>query len=91
MTPRAFTRMIWFESIFYGVKTLLYGLPISFVTIFLLYEAFVGSFYFDFRLSWVSILVAVASVFILVAAIMLYSTAKVKKSNIIESLKEENI
>lgn len=91
MTPRSFTRMIWFESIFYGIKTLLYGLPISFAVIFLLYYAFTGSFYFQFYVPWASVAVAVLSIFILVAAIMLYSTAKVKKANIIESLKEENI
>ena len=29
MTPKGFNKMINYESIFYGVKALLYGLPIS--------------------------------------------------------------
>ncbi len=27
MTPKSFNRMIYFESLFYGLKALLYGLP----------------------------------------------------------------
>ncbi len=91
MTPRSFTRMIAFESVFYGIKALLYGLPLSFLAIILLYRVLSGSFYFRFTIPWQSVVVAVSSIFLLVGAIMLYSSAKLKKETIIDALKDENI
>ncbi len=91
MTPKAFNKMINYESIFYGVKALLYGLPLSLAFIFLMYLSATNSFDYGFVLPWNSIIVAIIAVFIIVGAAMLYSTAKVRKENIIETLKQENI
>ena len=44
MTPRSFNRMIRFESVFYGLKALLYGLPISLAVALLLYRMQGGAF-----------------------------------------------
>ncbi|MCM3340686.1 hypothetical protein M3650_19145 [Paenibacillus sp. MER TA 81-3] len=45
----------------------------------------------EFTFSWVSILSVIAAVFVIVGSAMLYSSAKVKKENIIDALKQENI
>lgn len=89
MTPGGFNRMIRYESIFYGLKALLYGLPVSFVCIYMLYRSYENSFDFPFRLPWGSIGVAVLAVFLIVFVTMLYSSSKMKKENIIDGLKEE--
>ena len=39
MTPKGFNKMINYESIFYGIKSLLYGLPISIGATYLIYKA----------------------------------------------------
>ena len=91
MTPQGFNRMIRFESLFYGIKTLLYGLPISFAVMLLLYTALSGSFSFVFSIPWSSVAFAVGSVFLIVGASMLYSGAKVRRENILDGLRTENI
>lgn len=91
MTPKGFNKMINYESIFYGVKALLYGLPISFVIMYLIYWSLRNTFEYGFNLPWMSILFVVIIIFIIVGAAMLYSIQKVKKENIIDGLKQESI
>ncbi|MGB8455917.1 MAG: FtsX-like permease family protein [Anaerocolumna sp.] len=91
ITPRGFQKMIRYESIFYGLKALLYGLPISFAAIYLVYKALSGNFDFLFFLPWVNILIAVISVFLIIGTTMIYAVSKTKKDNIIDTLKNENL
>ncbi|MBS4207184.1 ABC transporter permease [Bacillus sp. FJAT-50079] len=91
MTPNSFNKMIHYESIFYGMKSLLYGLPISVAVMYLIYKALMNSFEYGFALPWISALYVIIAVFIITGAAMLYSSAKVKKENIIDALKQENI
>ncbi len=89
MTPKSFNRMIRFESVFYGLKALLYGLPISVAVSLLLYNIQSDVFEFGLSLPWASYGVAIVLIFIIVGATMLYSSAKIKKENIIDALKAE--
>lgn len=91
MTPRGFVRMVNFESIFYGIKALLYGLPISFGVMLLLYLVMKDAFNIPFAIPWGSVLVAVAAVFAMVGLTMLYASSRIRSENIIDALKEENI
>ncbi|MCJ7841563.1 ABC transporter permease [Lederbergia sp. NSJ-179] len=91
MTPKGFNKMVNYESIFYGIKALLYGLPISVALMFLMHRALENSFSFAFALPWLSLLYVVVAVFLIVGISMLYSSAKVKKENIVDALKQENI
>ncbi|WP_334072595.1 ABC transporter permease [Paenibacillus sp. A14] len=91
MTPKGFARMMNYESIFYGVKSLLFGLPASFVVMVLIYRAFANKFSYGFTLPWMSILSVIVAVFVIVGSAMVYSGAKIKKENIIDALKQENI
>lgn len=91
MTPKAFDKMINFESIFYGLKALLYGLPISFIMMIALYRQLRDSFDFTFFVPVGSIIVVIISVFVIVGVSMFYSGAKVKGQNIIEGLKDTNL
>src|SRR5699024_7310155 len=56
MTPKGFRKMIRYESIFYGLKSLLYGLPISIGIMYLMYKAFSEGYDYSFTLPWISIL-----------------------------------
>ncbi len=91
MTPQGFNKLIHYESIFYGVKSLIYGLPLSYLFMYLIHISLMNSFDYQFALPWNSILFAIIAVFIIVSAAMLYSISKVKKENIIDGLKQENI
>ena len=91
MTPQGFRKMMLYESLFYGMKALIYGLPLSFGVMILLLAIFSGSFAIRVYFPWKSILLCIAGVFLLVSVIMLYSSSKMKKMNIIDGLKEENL
>jgi|AGTN01.3.fsa_nt_gi ABC-type transport system, involved in lipoprotein release, permease component len=89
MTPVGFNRMMRFESIFYGLKGLLWGLPISLLIALLLYNMQTDVLGMSFKLPWVSYIVAVFMILVIVLASMLYSTHRIKKENIIDELKLE--
>ena len=91
MTPKSFNRMIRYESIFYGIKALLYGLPISIAVMWLAHGVLSEMFQPEFILPWGNLLIAVLSVFLIVGISMLYSSTKIKKANIIDALKDETI
>ena len=93
MTPRGFGRMINYESVFYGLKALAYGLPLSLLVTWLFYRLAGRSFVMPFWsiFPWKAFLITAVGVFLVVGVTMLYSSSKIKKQNIIDSLKEENI
>lgn len=91
MTHRSFRKMIIYESLFYGIKSLLLSLPISFLIIWLMHKSLAGNFAFALSLPWSSIIVAIVAVFVFVGITMLYALGKTKKQNIAQALTEENI
>jgi putative ABC transport system permease protein len=91
MTPKGFNKMINYESVFYGIKSLLYGLPISIIVMYLIHRALMNSFSYRFTLPWISMTYVIVAVFVIVGSAMLYSSAKVKKENIIDALRQESI
>lgn len=91
ITPRGFKKMIYFESLFYGIKALLYGLPISFIIMFIMYNVLQLNFNFDFTVPWKNIAIAIIGVFTVVGTTMLYASRKMKHENIVDVLKNENL
>ncbi|BAC12316.1 hypothetical conserved protein [Oceanobacillus iheyensis HTE831] len=91
MTPKAFRKMIQFESVFYGLKSLLYGLPLSIGVMYVIYNQSQNTFSYSFSLPWINISIAILAVFVIVSVAMLYSISKIKDDNIIETLRQENI
>lgn len=91
MTPKGFNKMIRYESMFYGMKALGYGLPISMLIMYGIHRSTNYTFEYAFRLPWMSIGFVIIAIFLIVGSAMLYSIAKIKKENIIEGLKQENI
>ena len=59
-----FNRMMNFECIFYGLKALLYGLPLSLLATYLIYLSMSQGLGMAFTLPWTAILIASASVFL---------------------------
>jgi len=90
MTPKSFDKMILYESLFYAIKSLIYGLPISFGIMYLIYRVLNDSTGVGFFIPWPSVIVAIISVFAIVGTTMLYASSKVRKENIIDVLKMEN-
>jgi len=91
MTPGSFNRMIRFESIFYGIKALILGLPISILISYCLYSKEMQVYSFAYSLPWMNYLIAIALVFIMVFATMMYSVSRINKSNIVDTLKMDTM
>lgn len=90
MTWKSFHRMANFECLLYGVKGLMYGLPVAIGITVLIWHVLNKEVVIDFYIPWYSIAIAVGSVFLVVFATMLYSTSKIRKDNVVETLKNEN-
>lgn len=91
MTTKEFNRMIRLESIFYGTKSLLIGIPIGLGLSYLMFKAFGESVDFGFIFPVSGILISIIAVFSLIISIMKYSLNKINKQNIIETIRKDNI
>ena len=91
MTSKEFNKMIRLESILYGLKSLIIGIPIGLVGSYAIYQSFANSTDFGYMLPWQSILISIVFVFIIVGLTMKYSLSKINKQNIIETIRRDNI
>ena len=91
MTKKEFNRMIRLESIFYGVKSLIIGIPIGLLLSYGMYNVFRNSMEMEYVLPYKSIVVAVIFVAVIIGIIMKYSMSKINKQNIIETIRNDNI
>lgn len=91
MTKKEFSRMIRLESLFYGTKSLLFGIPLGIALSVLLHRAFTNSAEFKYTLPVGGIVIAAAAVFVLITCIMRYSMNRINRQNIIETIRNENI
>lgn len=92
MTKKEFNRMIRLESLMYGIKSLIIGIPLGIAGVFAIFSAFSnGNVPMSFVFPWKAILISIAAVIIVVWLIMKYSISKVNKQNIIETIRNDNI
>ena len=91
MTNKQLKKMLNLECIFYGTKALLYGIPLGILVCFLLNQAFGNMLAFLFEIPWNSIFVSVIAIYFVVFATMLYASRKVKKENIIDVIRDDNV
>lgn len=88
MSDRAFHRMLCFECLFYGMKALVWGLPLSVFAAWLIYSSlfFGGADTIQFIIPWGSMGISVCSVLFVIGITMMYSVRKMKTENIIDAL-----
>ena len=91
MTTKEFNRMIRLESLFMGIKSLLFGVPIGIALSYIIYHFLSKESGIPYKLPTLAILIAISVVFILISLIMKYSMSKINKQNTIETIRNENI
>lgn len=91
MTNKEFNRMIRLESLLYGLKSLIIGIPIGVLLSYAIHRALGRVLETSFTLPWGAILISILFVFLIVYMTMRYSLKKINKQNIIETIREENI
>ena len=91
MTTKEFNRMIRLESLFMGVKSLFFGIPIGVALSYVIYHFLSEESGIPYKLPIVAIIISIVVVFILISLIMKYSMSKINKQNTIETIRNENI
>ncbi|MBQ5561018.1 MAG: FtsX-like permease family protein [Lachnospiraceae bacterium] len=91
MSRKSLKQMLRYESMIYGVKALIFGLPISFFASYGIYKALGNEFSFDFFIPIGNLCEVVGGIFAIVFASMVYSREKIKNDNPIETLRNDMI
>lgn len=91
MTKKEFNRMIRLESIFYGLKSLIIGIPIGTILSYGMYTVFRNNMEMEYVLPYKSIVISIVFVAVIIGIIMKYSMSKINKQNVIETIRNDNI
>ena len=87
MSDHDFNSMMRFECMLYGLRTLLFGLPVAGLCSWLIHWGLGEET--DFTFPWASLGISVLGVFIVIFITMLYAVSKIKKENIIDALRDD--
>ena len=91
MTDKGVVKILSLESLMSGIKSLVIGLPVSAVVCVLINLAIKQGVETSFLIPWASVIGAVAGVFAVMFISMLYAANRLKKENILDSIRDENI
>ena len=91
ITPSKFKKMMVYETMFYGIKAVAYGVPLGILCMFIMNLMFGQSFGFAFQVSWFNVLCIIIGVFLLLMIAMWYAISKIRKDNIVETIRNESI
>lgn len=87
MTRKDMRRMMNYECLLYGIKSISLGVPVSILISIWIYVSMNDLILVGYILPWKGIVIAVLTVFVVVFSTMLYSINKINKENTIESLR----
>lgn len=91
MTGGDIHRMMIHECLIYGVRALLWGLPLGIALSVGIQKVFNGTLGGTVTMPWGAILIVAVCVFAVVFSSMTYAVAKLRKDNPIEAVRTENI
>lgn len=91
MTKNSLNKMMNYECVFYGIKGLIFGMVMAVIATYAMFNIMSEGFNVGFYIPVQSIVVVVISIFIVVFASMIYTMKKIKKDNVIETLRNDNI
>ena len=90
MTPDGRRRMLRFECLIYGLKGLGCGYLLAAAVTVLMYYLGNGNSLADFYVPWRYYLIAAVCVFAVVYATMIYAGKRIRRENLIETLKGDS-
>ncbi|MBF7096734.1 ABC transporter permease [Alkalibacter mobilis] len=91
MTQKGFWNMMTYESTLYGLKGIIYGIPVAVGITYLIYISISNGMEFPFYMPVKPVVIAIGSVFLVVFASSIYAMDKIRKDNPMDALKSENI
>lgn len=91
MSKKSLRRMLNYESLIYGCKALVIGIPVGILVSWLFYRTLVDSLEFSYIFPLNSVIICVAAVLLLVFATMGYSVRGMDKVNIAETIRLDTV
>ena len=91
LTPSSFNKMIIFECLLFGLKSLIYGISVSLIINYLFHLAFNQITKTSLIIPYTSIIISIFGIFIIVLITMWYATKQIKKENILDIIRKESI
>ena len=91
VTPQGFKKMIYMESILYGILSLLYGIPIGICMNVIMNRILEGMITVQTLIPYKSILICVVAIFIITFIASYIPLKKISKENIIDNIRQESI
>lgn len=88
VSKKGFYKIVCLESLLYGIKALIIGLPLSLLISYGMHIS-IGEAGYPFRPDIMIYLIVVVAVFLIVGLTMFYAVNKIKKGSIIDALKED--
>ncbi len=93
ISKKGLNRMLRLESFFISIQTTMFAIPISMIGSFILIEMMkkLTDSMINVRYPFIEIILSITIVFLIIFISTLYSTYKIRKLNIIETIRKENI
>lgn len=91
VTPHGFNKMIYLESLLYGVLALVYGVPIGLLIDVIMNKIMGNVVQLGMILPWNAVLVSIVGVFVITFIASYIPMRKINKENIIENIRQESI
>ncbi len=92
LTPKGFNKILLFETFIFGLKSLFFAIPSSLGVIYLIHLSAKSSIDItSILIPWRAILISIFGVFIIIIISMLYATKQIKRANILDFIRTENI
>ena len=90
MSNKQVNKMLLLEGLFYGMEAIILGSIISIVILYVMHTIILGNAYL-FKINLINILISIAIMYAIIFLTITYSKRKLKKNNIIDEIREENI
>ena len=91
VTPQGFKKMIYMESVLYGILSLLYGIPIGICMNVLMNRILEGMITVQTLIPYKAILICVVAIFVITFIASYIPLKKISKENIIDNIRQESI
>ena len=91
VTPGGFNKMIYLESLLYGILSLLYGIPLGIGLVALMNVILGDVIQFGLVLPWSAIIISIIGIFVITFISSYIPMKKINKENIIENIRQESI
>lgn len=91
MTQNSMSRMLNYESLLYGLRALLIGLPLGLAVSLLMYHQLGLALEFSYIPPWSAMIISIVAVLLLVTATMNYARSKQRGFNIASTLRNETV